>query len=88
MPLEELDTNSPEDFLGADRGTKNHLAVSTGHRAHHQGSSNRRNKKRKHQRHIPFGPPGRPTVTVSPRNESLYVTWSITDNGGRPTDKY
>ena len=52
MLLEELDIQSPEDVLGADRGAKNHLSVSSGHRAHHQGSGRRRNKKRKHQRHI------------------------------------
>ena len=52
MPLEELDIQEPEDILGADRGTKNHLAVSSGHRAHHQGGSRRRNGKRNHQRHI------------------------------------
>ena len=52
MPLEKLDIESPEDILGADRGSKNHLAVSSGHRAHHQGSGQRRNKRRKHQRHI------------------------------------
>ena len=52
MPLEELDIHSAEDIIGADRGTKNHLSVSSGHRAHHQGSGRRRNKKRKHQRHI------------------------------------
>ena len=50
--LEELDIQSPEDIIGADRGTKNHLSVSSGHRAHHQGSGRRRNKKRNHQRHI------------------------------------
>ena len=52
MPLEALDIRCPEDVLGADRGTKNHLAVSSGHRAHHQGGGRRRNKKRNHQRHI------------------------------------
>ena len=52
MLLEELDIQSSEDILGADRGTKNHLSVSSGHRAHHQGSGGRRNRKRKHQRHI------------------------------------
>ena len=45
MLLEELDIQSAEDIIGADRGTKNHLAVSSGHRAHHQGSGRRRNKK-------------------------------------------
>ena len=52
IPLERLDIQSPEDILGADRGTKNHLSVSSGRRAHHQGSGRRRNKKRNHQRHI------------------------------------
>ena len=52
MPIEDLDIQEPEDILGADRGTKNHLAVSSGHRAHHQGGRRRRNKRRKHQQHI------------------------------------
>ena len=52
MPLEELDIQCPQDVLGADIGVKNHLALSSGHRAHHQGGSRRRNKKRKHQRHV------------------------------------
>ena len=52
MPLEALDIHGPEDILGVDRGTKNHLAVSSGHRAHHVGGTRRRNRKRKHQRHI------------------------------------
>ena len=52
MPLAELDIQEPEDILGADRGTKNHLAVSSGHRAHHRGGTRRRNGKRKHQRHM------------------------------------
>ena len=51
-PLEELDIQNPDDILGADRGTKNHLAVSSGHRAHHGDSTRRRNRKRKHQRHV------------------------------------
>ena len=51
-PLEELHIESPEDILGADRGTKNNLAISSGHRAHHQGGGRRRDSKRKHQRHI------------------------------------
>ena len=51
-PIAELVIQSPEDIIGADRGAKNHLAVSSGHRAHHQGSGRRRNKKRQHQRHI------------------------------------
>ncbi len=52
IPLETLDIQELEDILGADRGTKNHLAVSSGHRAHHRGGTRRRNGKRKHQRHI------------------------------------
>ena len=52
MPVEELDIQAPEDIIGADRGTKNHLSVSSGHRAHHRGGTRRRNGKRKHQRHI------------------------------------
>ena len=52
MLLEELDIQSPEDVLGADRGTKNHLSVSSGRRAHHQSGGRRRNQKRKCQRHI------------------------------------
>ena len=51
-PIAELVIQSPEDIIGADRGAKNHLAISSGHRAHHQGSGRRRNKKRQHQRHI------------------------------------
>ena len=51
-PLERLDIQEPGDILGADRGTKNHLAVSSGHRAHHGAGTRRRNRKRKHQRHI------------------------------------
>ena len=51
-PIVELVIQSPEDIIGADRGAKNHLAISSGHRAHHQGSGRRRNKKRQHQRHI------------------------------------
>ena len=52
MPIERLDILEPNDILGADRGTKNHLAVSSGHRAHCQAGKPRRNRKRKHQRHI------------------------------------
>ena len=51
-PLEELDIQEPEDILGADRGTKNHLALSSGHRAHHRGGTRRRNRKRKHLRQV------------------------------------
>ena len=52
MPLGQLDIQSLEDILGADRGAKNHLAVSSGRRAHHTSSPSRRNRKRRHQRHI------------------------------------
>jgi len=52
IPLEALDIREPDDILGADRGTKNHLAVSSGRRAHHGSGTRRRNRKRKHQRHI------------------------------------
>ena len=52
ISLETLDTRCPEDVLGADRGAKNHLAVSSGHRAHYGGRHSRRNRKPKHQRHI------------------------------------
>ena len=56
--LEELEILGPEDVLGGDRGTKNHLVVSSGHRAHHQGGKRRRNRKRRHQRHIAGKPKG------------------------------
>ena len=46
MPIEHLDIQAPEDVLGADQGRKNHLAVSSGHRAHHPGA------KKQGQRHI------------------------------------
>ena len=59
MPLEELDIESPDDILGADRGAKNHMVTSSGHRAHHQGGRRRRNKKRKHQSHIAGKPRNR-----------------------------
>ena len=52
VPLEELDVSSPEDVLGADRGRKNHVAVSSGHRAHHPGARKQGKRRRKHQRHI------------------------------------
>ena len=50
--LEQLDIQEPDEILGADRGTKNHLAVSSGHRSHHGSGKQRRNRKRRHQRHI------------------------------------
>ena len=52
IPLETQDIQCPDDVLGADRGTKNHLAVSSGNRAHHGAGTRRHNRKRKHQRHI------------------------------------
>ena len=58
VPLEELEILGPEDILGGDRGTKNHLVVSSGHRAHHHGGKRRRNRKRRHQRHIAGKPQG------------------------------
>ena len=56
--LEELEILRPEDILGADRGTKNHLVLSSGQRAHHQGGRRRRSRKRRHQRHIAGKPQG------------------------------
>ena len=52
MPIERLDIQGPEDVLGADRGRKNHVAVSSGHRAHHPGARKQGKHRRKHQRHI------------------------------------
>ena len=52
MPQEELDIQTPEDVLGADRGRKNHVAFSSGHRAHHPGARKQGKRRRKHQRHI------------------------------------
>ena len=52
MPIEHLDIQRPEDVLGADRGRKNHLALSSGHRAHHTGARKQGQRRRKHQRHI------------------------------------
>ena len=71
MPLEELDIESADDSLGADRGAKNHMVTSLGHRAHHQGGRRRRNKKHKHQSHI-AGKPRNSSVdgTLLPKTES------------------
>ena len=52
MPIEHLDIQRPEYVLGADRGRKNHVAVSSGHRAHHPGAKKQGKHRRKHQRHI------------------------------------
>ena len=51
-PLEKLDIQIPEDVLGADRGRKNHAALSSGHRAHHPGARKQGQRRRKHQRHV------------------------------------
>jgi transposase len=52
VPIEDLDIQRPEDLLGADRGRKNHVAVSSGHRAHHPGARKQGKRRRKHQHHI------------------------------------
>ena len=52
VPLEELDVPCPEDVLGADRGRKNHVAVSSGHRAHHPGAKKQGKRRRQHRRHL------------------------------------
>ena len=52
VPLEELDVSCPEDVLGADRGRKSHVAVSSGHRAHHPGARKQGKRRRKHQSRI------------------------------------
>ena len=36
--MESVDIENPADILGADRGTKNHLAVSSGQRALEENS--------------------------------------------------
>ena len=36
----------------------------------------------------PFGKPGKPSVTVVGRHESLYVSWSVPNDGGNPTTEY
>ncbi len=41
-----------ETVLGADRGRKNHLALSSGHRAHHPGAKKQGQRRRRHQRHL------------------------------------
>lgn len=71
MPLEKLDIQCPEDVIGADRGTKNHLAVSSGHRAHHGSGTRRRHRKRKHQRNIAGKPrDSSDAATPSPETEN------------------
>ena len=51
-PIEHLDVHSPADVLGADLGRKNHLALSSGHRAHHPGARKQGKRRRRHQRYI------------------------------------
>ena len=58
IPIESVDIENPEDILGADRGTKNHLAVSSGHRAHNPRSGKQRTRRRKHQHDIAGKPRG------------------------------
>ena len=36
----------------------------------------------------PFGKPGKPSVTVQNRPESLYVSWTVPNDGGNPTTEY
>ena len=57
-PIEHLDIQEPADVLGADRGRKNHLALSSGHRAHHPGAKKRGKRRCNHQRHIAGKPKG------------------------------
>ncbi len=52
QPLEQVEIESPEDILGADRGRKNYLAVSSGHREHHPGTKKEGKRRRKHQHQI------------------------------------
>ena len=58
VPIEHINIENPADILGADRGAKNHLAVSSGHRAHHPRSGKQRTRRRKHQRDIAGKPQG------------------------------
>ena len=58
VPIESVDIENPADILGADRGTKNHLAVSSGHRAHNPRSGKQRTRRRKHQHDIAGKPRG------------------------------
>ena len=51
-PLEELDIQSPEDIIGADRGRKNHAVFSSGKRAHHPGAKQQGKRRKQHQHHI------------------------------------
>ena len=58
VPIENIDIENPADILGADRGTKNHLAVSSGHRAHNPRSGKQRTRRRKHQHDMAGKPKG------------------------------
>ena len=58
VPIEHINIENPADILGADRGIKNHLAVSSGHRAHNPRSAKQRTRRRKHQHDIAGKPQG------------------------------
>ena len=58
VPIESVDIENPADILGADRGAKNHLAVSSGHRAHNPRAGKQRTRRRKHQHDIAGKPKG------------------------------
>ena len=76
-PLETADIQSPEDILGADRGRKNHLAVSSGGRAHHPGAKKQGKRRRKYQRRVAGKPKGskrrRHTAAEHRRTASRYA---------------
>ena len=54
IPIENINIENPADIRGADRDAKNHLAVSSGRRAHHprSGKQRTRRRRRKHQHDI------------------------------------
>ena len=58
VPIEHINIENPADILGADRGAKNHLAVSSGHRAHNPRSRKQRTRRRKHQHDMAGKPQG------------------------------
>ena len=58
IPIENINIENPADIRGADRDAKNHLAVSSGHRAHHPQSGKQRTRRRKHQHDIAGKPRG------------------------------
>ena len=73
VPIENIDIENPADIRGADRGAKNHLAVSSGHRAHHPQSGKQRTHPRKHQHDIagkPRGSKRRRHAVAKPRAQS------------------